>query len=36
VVLPHENAQACQKRLEAWTAELKPPGDLGRYMTNAW
>ena len=32
VVLPHENELAYQHRLEAWTRELKPPGELGRYL----
>ena len=32
VVLPHEDEQAYQHRLEAWTTELKPPGELGRYL----
>jgi hypothetical protein len=32
VVLPHEDAQAYQHRLEAWTAELQAAGDLGRYL----
>jgi hypothetical protein len=32
VVLPHEDAQAYQHRLESWTAELKAPGELGRYL----
>ena len=32
VVLPHEDEQAYQHRLEAWTAELRPPGELGRYL----
>ena len=32
VVLPHENEQAYQHRLEAWTRELQPPGELGRYL----
>src|SRR5919109_1099729 len=32
VVLPHEDAQAYQQRLETWTAELAPRGDVGRYL----
>ena len=32
VVLPHEDEQAYQHRLEAWTSELKPPGKLGQYL----
>jgi len=32
VVLPHEDEQAYQHRLEAWTGELKPPGELGQYL----
>ena len=32
VVLPHEDAEAYRKRVEAWTVELNPQGDLGRYL----
>jgi hypothetical protein len=32
VVLPHEDAEAYQERKEAWTRELNPPGELGRYL----
>jgi hypothetical protein len=32
VVLPHEDEEAYRDRLEAWTAELKPPGKLGQYL----
>jgi hypothetical protein len=32
VVLPHEDQQPYQHRLEAWTRELKPPGDFGQYL----
>src|SRR5947209_2768037 len=32
VVLPHEDEQAYQHRLEAWTGELKAPGDFGQYL----
>ena len=32
VVLPHEDEQAYQHRLEAWTSELKGPGDFGQYL----
>lgn len=32
VVLPHEDAEAYQQRVEAWTRELNPRGDLGRYL----
>jgi hypothetical protein len=32
VVLPHEDEQAYQHRLEAWTGELKAPGELGQYL----
>ena len=33
VVLPHEDAGAYQQREEAWTRELNPSGELGRYLT---
>jgi hypothetical protein len=33
VVLPHEDAEAYQKRLETWTRELAPRGDVGHYLT---
>ena len=32
VVLPHEDEQAYQHRLEAWTRDLKPPDEPGRYL----
>ena len=32
VVLPHEDAEAYERRLQAWTAELNPKGDLDRYL----
>jgi hypothetical protein len=32
VVLPHEDARAYQKRVETWTAERAPRGELGRYL----
>ena len=32
VVLPHEDAEAYRKRVDSWTAELNPRGDLGRYL----
>jgi hypothetical protein len=32
VVLPHEDEQAYQHRLEAWTRDLQPPGGPGRYL----
>src|SRR6476646_749880 len=32
VVLPHEHEKAYQYRLEAWTSELKGPGDFGQYL----
>ena len=32
VVLPHEDAEAYRKRVDAWTVELNPQGDLGRYL----
>lgn len=32
VVLPHEDRSAYEQRLEEWTAELRPPGSLGRYL----
>ena len=32
VVLPHEDAQAYQHRLEAWTRDLRPPDEPGRYL----
>ena len=32
VVLPHEDAEAYERRLLAWTAELNPKGDLDRYL----
>ena len=32
VVLPHEDEEAYQQRLEDWTSELKPPGKLGQYL----
>src|SRR5262245_58505236 len=32
VVLPHEDAEEYQRRVQAWTAELNPHGDLGRYL----
>ena len=32
VVLPHEDEQAYQYRLEAWTRDLKPPDEPGRYL----
>ena len=32
VVLPHEDEEAYQQRLEDWTNELKPPGKLGQYL----
>ena len=32
VVLPHEDAEAYEKRLQAWTAELNAQGDMGRYL----
>ena len=32
VVLPHEDEEAYQRRLEAWTAELNAKGDMGRYL----
>src|SRR6516165_9847555 len=32
VVLPHEDAEAYQQRENAWTRELSPRGELGRYL----
>ena len=32
VVLPHEDEQAYQHRLEAWTRDLQPPDEPGRYL----
>jgi hypothetical protein len=32
VVLPHEDEEAYQDRLEDWTRELDAPGKLGRYL----
>lgn len=32
VVLPDEDAEAYRQRLAQWTAELDPPGGLGRYL----
>ena len=32
VVLPHEDEEAYRHRVEAWTAELNPRGELGRYL----
>src|SRR5262245_53503403 len=32
VVLPHEDSRAYQERVDAWTKELNPRGDLGRYL----
>src|SRR5438309_752472 len=32
VVLPHEDDQAYQHRLEAWTSELMAPGDFCRSL----
>src|SRR5262245_49795914 len=32
VVLPHEDAEAYARRVGAWTVELNPHGDLGRYL----
>jgi hypothetical protein len=32
VVLPHEDAGAYQKRQQAWTRELRPPGEVGLYL----
>jgi hypothetical protein len=32
VVLPHEDEQAYQHSLEAWTSQLKAPGELGQYL----
>src|SRR5204863_4776669 len=32
VVLPHEDEEAYRQRVEAWTAELNPRGELGRYL----
>jgi hypothetical protein len=32
VVLPHEDEQAYQHRLEDWTSELKAPGKMGQYL----
>ncbi len=32
IVLPHEDAEAYQERLDAWTRELGPQGDPGRYL----
>ena len=32
IVLPHEDAEAYERRLQAWTAELNAQGDLGRYL----
>ena len=32
VVLPHEDEEAYERRLEAWTAEINPKGDMGRYL----
>ena len=32
VVLPHEDAAAYERRLETWTRELNPPGEMGQYL----
>jgi hypothetical protein len=31
-VLPHEDAEAYRRRLEAWTSELNPRSDVARYL----
>ena len=32
VILPHEDEQAYQHRLEAWSRDLQPPDEPGRYL----
>jgi hypothetical protein len=32
VVLPHEDEDAYRQRVDSWTRELNPRGDLGRYL----
>jgi hypothetical protein len=33
IVLPHEDDEAYQERLDGWTRELNPRGDVGQYLT---
>ena len=32
IVLPHEDPEAYQHRLETWNRDLNPSGELGRYL----